>query len=49
MYPEKKQWRQVWAGDQMDIQHYWDWVSNPGSVVHSGKEVLLQGYIVMIL
>ncbi len=37
-YPKKNLWKQVWTGNQMDIQRR-DRESNPGSVVHSMEEV----------
>ena len=39
-YPKKNLWKQVWTGNQMDIQRR-DWELNPGSVVHSAGEVPL--------
>ncbi len=39
-YPEKNLRKQVWTGNQMDIQRR-DRESNPGPVVHSAEEVPL--------
>ncbi len=39
-YPEKNLQKQVWIGNQMDIQCKYR-ESNPGSVAHSAEEVPL--------